>query len=114
MTGFSIRTLFLISTAAVLFAPALADSASCERYGRHEPYREVRGTVVAADADWWGDRHIVVADNHSGCRVFVKIEDRACVPGKTFEGYGRLKSMKGDDFEATFRFFREPHAAVCG
>lgn len=113
MSGLFIRNLLLGSIAAVLLQPAFA-SEQCARYGSHAPFREVHGTVIATGVDWWGDRHIVVADDHSGCRVYVRIEDASCVPGKSFNGYGRLKTRKGDDFDATFRFFRSPRAAVCG
>jgi hypothetical protein len=92
----------------VLGVPA---QAACGPFGRQAPLRQVEGPVTASGSGYLGARHIVVRDEKSGCRVFVLSEDTSCAPGSRFAGFGRLKSAKGEDFDAVFRFFRPPDSA---
>jgi hypothetical protein len=93
------------------FALALTPAAACGPFGRYAPLRQVEGQIVTTGSGLLGSRHIVVRDENSGCRVFVLSDDARCTPGSRFAGFGRLKSAKGEDFDATFRFFRPPQSA---
>jgi hypothetical protein len=98
--------------AALAFALGASAQAACGPFGRHAPLRQVEGPVMASGSGYLGARHIVVRDEKSGCRVFVLSDDTNCTPGSRFAGFGRVKSAKGEDFDAVFRFFRPPES-VC-
>lgn len=75
--------------------------------------REVTGTVLSTAIDGWGFRHVIVADDNSGCRVFVLIENLACAPGRIFRGIGHMRSFKGEDYDATFHFHLSSPETTC-
>jgi hypothetical protein len=97
--------------AALALALGVSAQAACGPYGRYAPLRQVEGPITASGSGILGARHIVVRDGKSGCRVFVLSEDTSCTPGSRFAGFGRVKSAKGEDFDAVFRFFRPPQSA---
>jgi hypothetical protein len=96
--------------AAVLLAglstPVFAEDAAA-RCSVHSDFngvmRSIAGDILARAKDWLGISHIVVQDDHTGCKVYVLARNTdTCSVGQHFEGTGRLRTdFSGESYDAT-------------
>jgi hypothetical protein len=80
-----------------------ADSAF-PMFGKNAKMRDVVGDVIEVRTNDWGSRYVVVKDEITGLRVYVRSEAATCAPGTAFRGTGHLTRASEKDFDATFHF----------
>jgi hypothetical protein len=74
----------------------------CGPFGKYAPMREISGEIVRLSKGQLGTRGIIVKDANSKCLVFVATNNANCVLGKSYSATGHIRSLRGEDHDATF------------